>query len=204
MKQKERTKRTKERILEAALKEFGEKGYAGATIGEICEKYNISKGLLYHNFDSKATLYLACVSRCFDEVTAYLTAQTTDADLKQYMKCRVRYFLDHPLDARIFFEAVLQPPSGLEQEIKIRKKDFDLFNQQVYHKAISKLPLRDGITETIALEYYSIMQEMFNGYFNSQAYAGKDFSAKIAAHEEKLAQILDIMLYGLAKKENIL
>ena len=61
--------------------------------------------------------------------------------------------------------------------------------------------LRKGITEATAMEYYAIMQEMFNGYFSSPAYAGKDFMVKIADHEEKLAQMLDILLYGLAKKE---
>ncbi len=67
-------------------------------------------------------------------------------------------------------------------------------------------PLRDCLyamvlQETIALEYYAMIQEMFNGYFSSPAYAGKNFIAKIADHEEKLAQMLDILLYGLAKKE---
>ena len=122
-------------------------------------------------------------------------------DLQQYMKKRIRYFSEHPLYARIFFEAILQPPAGLEMEIKKRRKNFDQFNQHIYCKAIARLPLRDGITETIALEYYAMIQEMFNGYFSSPAYAGKNFMAKITDHEEKLAQMLDILLYGLAKKE---
>ncbi|MFR8003414.1 MAG: TetR/AcrR family transcriptional regulator [Hydrogeniiclostridium sp.] len=201
MKQEEKTERTKNRTIEAAIKEFGKKGYASATIGTICSKYGIAKGLLYHNFTGKKELYLACVSRCFDEVTEYLKAQETDMDLQQYMKKRIRYFSEHPLYARIFFEAILQPPAGLETEIKKRRKNFDQFNQHIYCKAIARLPLRDGITETIALEYYAMIQEMFNGYFSSPAYAGKNFIAKIADHEEKLAQMLDILLYGLAKKE---
>ena len=50
MKQEEKTERTKNRTIEAAIKEFGKKGYASATIGTICSKYGIAKGLLYHNF----------------------------------------------------------------------------------------------------------------------------------------------------------
>ncbi len=86
MKQEEKTERTKNRTIEAAIKEFGKKGYASATIGTICSKYGIAKGLLYHNFTGKKELYLACVSRCFDEVTEYLKAQETDMDLQQYMR----------------------------------------------------------------------------------------------------------------------
>ena len=201
MTQEEKTERTKERILEAAMHEFGEKGYTAATIGAICGAHGIAKGLLYHNFAGKEELYLTCVSHCFDEVTAYLKAEETGADLQRYMERRIHYFSEHPLHARIFFEEVLQPPAGLEAEIKKRREAFYRFNQQIYREAISALPLRKGITEATAMEYYAIMQEMFNGYFSSPAYAGKDFMVKIADHEEKLAQMLDILLYGLAKKE---
>lgn len=50
------------------------------------------------------------------------------------------------------------------------------------------------------LEYYAIMQEMFNGYFSSPAYAGKDFKTVVADHEDKLAKMLDLMLYGIAER----
>lgn len=43
MTKEEKTKRTKERILEAAIKEFGAKGYTSTTVGTICEKYGIAK-----------------------------------------------------------------------------------------------------------------------------------------------------------------
>ena len=121
--------------------------------------------------------------------------------MHRYMERRISYFSEHPLYARIFFEAILQPPDGLEVEIKKCRKNFDQFNQHIYRQAISTLPLRDGITEAVALEYYTIMQEMFNGYFSSSAYAGKNFMTKVTDHEKKLAQMLDILLYGLAKKE---
>lgn len=61
MKKAEKTERTKERILQAAMEEFGRKGYAAATIGAICSEHGIAKGLLYHNFVGKDDLYLACV-----------------------------------------------------------------------------------------------------------------------------------------------
>ena len=88
MKKAEKTERTKERILQAAMEEFGRKGYAAATIGAICSEHGIAKGLLYHNFVGKDDLYLACVSRCFDDVTAYLQGQNLGADLHRYMEYR--------------------------------------------------------------------------------------------------------------------
>ena len=64
MKQQEKTQKTRERILAAALEEFGRKSYDAAAINSICEAGQIPKGLLYHNFKNKDQLYLACVALC--------------------------------------------------------------------------------------------------------------------------------------------
>ncbi len=200
MTQEEKTYRTQERILKAAIEEFGTKGYTAATISDICSKHNIAKGLLYHNFASKEELYLACVSHCFDEVMAYLQEHNREFELQCYMENRFRFFSTFPLYARIFFEAVLQPPENLKSEIEERKKKFDEYNRSVYRHALANLTLRKGVTEKDALEYYEIMQEMFNGYFSSSAYAGKDLQFLSCEHENRLAKILDLMLYGIAEK----
>lgn len=201
MKKEDKTERTKERIIQAAMQEFGTNGYAAATIGAICSGHSIAKGLLYHNFKSKDILYLACVSRCFSEVTAYLKAQNIGADLHRYMERRLVYFFEHPLCARIFFEAVLQPPASLKAEIKACKSCFDAFNRSVYQTALSGMTLRSGVTLEDALAYYEIMQEMFNGYFSSPSYAGKDLKTLVTEHENTLAQMLDFMLYGIVEGE---
>lgn len=47
-----------ERIINAALKEFGKKGYKNATTDEIVKEANISKGALFHYFNNKKDLFL--------------------------------------------------------------------------------------------------------------------------------------------------
>ncbi len=44
---------SRQKILEAALELFGTKGYANTTITDIVKKASISKGLVYHYFESK-------------------------------------------------------------------------------------------------------------------------------------------------------
>lgn len=201
MKKQEKTELTRERIIRAAVQEFGTNGYALTTVNAICGNHAIAKGLLYHNFKGKDGLYLACVSLCFDEVIAYLKTRDVRNDLQEYMQARFRYFSEHPLWARIFFEAVLQPPAALSDSIKIIKEEFDEFNRSVYRAALSRLPLREGVTEADAMEYYESMQEMFNGYYNSPAYEGKGLESAMADHECRLAKILDFMLYGIAERK---
>lgn len=163
MKKAEKTERTKERILQAAMEEFGRKGYAAATIGAICSEHGIAKGLLYHNFVGKDDLYLACVSRCFDDVTAYLQGQNLGADLHRYMEYRFRYFSDHPLCAGLFFEAVLRPRrprlchSGTKESVR-PTEPADLSRGAVRDEAAQGSHRSGGPWNT-----YAIMQEMFNG-----------------------------------------
>lgn len=200
MKKQEKTELTRERILQAALAEFGDHGYRMASLNAICSGHDISKGLLYHNFTGKDGLYLACVSRCFECVTQALREQALRADLEEYMGLRLAYFSRHPRTARIFFEAVLQPPPALAEEIRVRKAEFDRFNRQFYQEALARLPLRAGVTREDAMAYFEIMQEMFNGYFSSPAYSGTDFQALITDHENQLSKILMLMLYGIAER----
>ncbi|MDD7795550.1 TetR/AcrR family transcriptional regulator [Clostridium sp. 'White wine YQ'] len=47
-----------ERILNAAIKEFARKGYKNTATDEITKEANISKGALFHYFNSKKDLFL--------------------------------------------------------------------------------------------------------------------------------------------------
>lgn len=47
-----------ERILNAAIKEFAKKGYKNTSTDEIVKEANISKGALFHYFNSKKDLFL--------------------------------------------------------------------------------------------------------------------------------------------------
>lgn len=202
MKKEEKTELTREKILNAAILEFGSKGYEGASLNNICKDNGISKGLFYHNFKSKDEIYLLCVGRCYDTITAYLQEQNVDSDMHQYMEIRFEFFSKHPLYARIFFESVLQSPKHLIEEIRALKKDFDDFNMKTYRLELSKLTLREGVTEQEALEYYNMVQNMFHGVFQYGVFQNEDFTTLINEHETKLAKILNLMLYGIAKEES--
>lgn len=199
MKKEKKTELTRERIISAAMQEFGKNGYAASTLNAICSSDKISKGLLYHNFRGKDELYLICAKRCFQEVADYLQSLEKPVGLHQYLEKRYQYFSEHPLCAHIFFEAVLQPPEGLADAIRELKSPFDAFNRRIYRDALSGIKLRSGVTTESALAYFEVMQEMFNGYFNSPAYAGKDLDIVMATHEDELMKMLDFMLYGIAE-----
>jgi TetR/AcrR family transcriptional regulator len=55
--------RSRERILEAALVEFGEHGYAGARIGAIARRAGVNQQLISYYFDGKEGLFRALSER---------------------------------------------------------------------------------------------------------------------------------------------
>lgn len=206
MKQSEKSKITYEKIINAAVIEFGTKSYDNASINNICSDNNISKGLIYHNFKNKDELYLCCVELCYKEITAFLSSSEYNSEdpnenIKKLMDRRFQFFRDNPYYSNIFFNAVLQPPKHLIDEIKHIRKDFDNFNFYQYKKIIKSVELREGVSEDEALEYFFALGEMFNGYFGSKAYKNCDFNSLVYDHEMQLSKILNIMLYGIAKEK---
>ena len=183
------------------MDEFGKHGYAGAALNNICTS-GIPKGLLYHNFKSKDELYLTCVGICFDGLTEHLKKADIGSNLQKYMSARFGYFKKHEKEARIFFDAVLQPPEAMREQIQALRAEFDELNSELYREILSSVTLRDGVLYEDALRYFAMQQAMFNGYFSSPAFCDLPFEEKISIHEAKLSQTLDFMLYGIAERRS--
>lgn len=201
MKKEEKTELTRQKILVAAVKEFGSKGYSGASMNTICE-CGISKGLLYHNFKSKDVLYLSCVELCFQLLTQCLKEAQIGNDLEKYMRVRMRFFKAHTMEARIFFDAVLQPPEALREQIHDLKKELDELNRELYREILGSVQLRQEISYEEAMSYFVILQDMFNSYFSSRSFRNLSLSDKMEIHERDLPKMLDFMLYGIARRDS--
>jgi AcrR family transcriptional regulator len=55
----------KEKILEASLEEFAEKGFDGARVDRIAESAGVNKALIYYYFKSKEQLFVAVIDYLF-------------------------------------------------------------------------------------------------------------------------------------------
>jgi len=58
-----RSEVTRQKILDAAMDVFSEVGYAAAGLGEVIERAGMTKGALYHHFDSKEALATAIIEQ---------------------------------------------------------------------------------------------------------------------------------------------
>lgn len=208
MKQSEKTKNTYNKILQSAIEEFGKNGYDNASINTICNKYSISKGLIYHNFKNKDELYLRSVEECFIKFVEYLKERDYSNNnawktMKKLLELRQEFFEKFQNYQNIFFGAVLSPPNHLIKEIQIIRKEYDEFNIEKFKELLKGVKLRKGITEEMAISYFLAYQEMFNGYFQNKIYNSKDLLSASKEHDLKLLPILDVMLYGIVSDEEL-
>ena len=67
----QRSERTRRRLLDAAREVFRRHGFADASMEEIAQRAGVSRGPLYHYFDSKQDLFAAV----YEEVEQALAAE---------------------------------------------------------------------------------------------------------------------------------
>jgi AcrR family transcriptional regulator len=65
MTQEERSEKSRQQILDAALKLFSHKGYGATSVRDIAEEAGLSKGNVYHHFPDKETIFRALLDRYF-------------------------------------------------------------------------------------------------------------------------------------------
>ena len=205
MNQKEKSKISQDKILNAALAEFGTQSYENASLNNICNDNNISKGLIYHYFENKDELYLHCVRICFEDMVAFLShnlqiSNDFNTDMKAYIDLRYRFFSENPYYSNIFFNIILQPPKHLVAQIKELRSAFDELNISYFKAALNSITLRDNFTQDEAINYFLIFQEMFNGYYQSKVYENSDLNTLMKDHEIQMTKLLNIILYGMAKE----
>ncbi|HSP17337.1 MAG TPA: TetR/AcrR family transcriptional regulator [Thermoanaerobaculia bacterium] len=68
-KQEERSERSRQHILDAALKLFSHRGYGATSVRDIAEAAGVSKGNVYHHFEDKETIFRALLDRYFQAMS---------------------------------------------------------------------------------------------------------------------------------------
>lgn len=72
---KKRTKLRKEEIVAEATRLFAERGYEGASMGDLAERVGLRKASLFHHFPSKDVLYATVLEQLLAGVKASILAE---------------------------------------------------------------------------------------------------------------------------------
>ncbi|MGN0659043.1 MAG: TetR/AcrR family transcriptional regulator [Emergencia sp.] len=206
MKQKEKSALSRQRILDAAMEEFSQKGYEGASLSAVWAKKGLSKGIVYHHFKDRDALYLSCVGICFEAACAYLREAADSLSgspytrLQDYFDARLRFFAENPLYLGIFTDAVFSPPEKLRSEISTLRQEFDALNIAVLSDLLKSQPLRPGLSADTLVSDFRMYMDYFNMRFGTDSSRGRPARDLLKEHEEKCHRHLDILLYGVLER----
>lgn len=203
MKREEKNQQTKRRIMDAALTEFSTQGYAAGSTNTICAAQDISKGIIYHYFETKDELYLACVNECFQRLTEYIRDNMPERDnaessLEDYFAVRAKFFYSNPVYQRIFGEATLSPPAHLRDEIQKCRQCFDDLNIEILEQLLTFFSLRQGVSKNEVIEIFRQFQDFISAHYQMSKTEGTAFDV----YEEKCRKALNILLYGVIERKD--
>jgi AcrR family transcriptional regulator len=73
---RKRKRLRKEEIVAEATRLFAERGYEGASMGDLAERVGLRKASLFHHFSSKDVLYATVLTQLMDSVQSAIVAAT--------------------------------------------------------------------------------------------------------------------------------
>jgi AcrR family transcriptional regulator len=152
-----------EDIIRAALEEFLEKGYEGASMEAIARRANMSKGGLYHHFNSKDEILLACNQK-LDEPLNQLRQQTEKISsasraLTWYVKKYLEYWINHEREI-VFYSLsmtkVLDSPGLWKMYETYIENSIDFF-RNLFQRGIDAGEFMDHSANESALTFMSAL-----------------------------------------------
>ena len=105
---------TRERLLAAARRLFGERGYEGTSIESVLEASGVARGALYHHFPSKAELFDAVLADVLIEIAERSAAAAAGhKDPLEGLRAGSHAWLEMALDPAIQRIALLDPTTAV-------------------------------------------------------------------------------------------
>lgn len=117
-----------DRILNAAIKEFAQRGFKDASTNEIVKEANISKGLLFHYFSNKKKLFLFLFDYGLElgmkEIYSKIDMDEEDLfiRLRQVSMAKMELLRKHPELIDFFQTAFFEDSNEVKEEIQKRIK----------------------------------------------------------------------------------
>jgi AcrR family transcriptional regulator len=197
-------------ILTAAIHEFAVRGFDQASTNQIAKASGVSKGLIFHYYDSKEKLFEASVNEALDfsmkefnfdkwDLTGDLIKKLRDLCEQELLFCR-----NYPDIYRLMITAFTRSPKPLADKMSKLFGELTSMAPQFFRRFIDSLNLKDDV-DTDVLQ--AVFQSHYN-YYSSQSmgYLTEHPEAPIDDVKPIIDQFLDMLamsLRGLVKDEQM-
>lgn len=119
----------RDRLLDAALRLFAQKGFESASVRELAEAAEVTRPTLYHHFGSKEGLYLELAERLCSSVEdsilhSMVPQGTARVRLKSFMLNILDSIIEDTGNQRFFFVISLDPRRNILSSFHERMRNF--------------------------------------------------------------------------------
>ncbi len=190
-----RGERTLRKILDAALEEFGERGFADSSIVGITTRAKVALGSFYTYFDSKEAVFEALVRdmsmRVRDHVAPALEGATNSFDAeRRALAAFLRFAAEHKQVYRLIDEAEFVDPTG-----------FRVHYETTAERIASRLAAghsRGEIAQDLTAEHLDVLAWAIMG---ANVFLGLRFAIWDSADPNRVADVVSRLLRrGLASR----
>jgi AcrR family transcriptional regulator len=117
----------RDRVTDALLREFADKGYQRGSLDEVAKKADVAKGSLFQYFENKLEMFTYACFTTGERVAGALTpgllalpATTRLFDKLEYLlRSWVRYFRDNPVDRGMLFANLFVADPTIRQDVRL-------------------------------------------------------------------------------------
>lgn len=198
------TEDKKQRILEACILEFADKGYEKASTNAIVKDAKISKGILFHYFGNKKSLFLYVVEYCLQllitEYKKYPLQKFGDIFDRILELGVIKLKITHanPKISKLILQAFMNTPEGIRSVIQDKYKQLSSeFLPQIF-KDIDSSKFRNGVNPQKALEIVVLFLEALQEKYTKD-YLGREqeLLGDMDKIMEEYKEYIEILKYGM-------
>jgi len=105
---------TRARLLKIARTLFTKRGYAGTSLEEITRRAKLTKGALYHHFESKQAIFTAVYLQVEEELAEQVLSATEGVAVERRLKVGFATYLDLCTDPTVGQIVLIDAPSAVD------------------------------------------------------------------------------------------
>ncbi|MEK8050958.1 TetR/AcrR family transcriptional regulator [Ideonella sp. DXS22W] len=192
--------RTMADILAVAMREFADKGLAGARIDEIAAATRTSKRMIYYYFGSKEGLYVAVLEEAYRQMRVIESGlQLDDLPPEQALRTLVAFTVDyqlaHPEFIRLVMTENIHRGEYLAQSQSIRELNVPAIEglRRVYQRGVAAGVFRAGVDPVdlhMSISALSIFNVANRHTFSLIFQRDLESPAAIAARRESIVEMV--------------
>jgi AcrR family transcriptional regulator len=160
--------KTRDKLLEHALRLFADRGYAATSIREIIEAAEVTQPTLYYYFSNKQSLFTTLVEQHYAASQDLLTQELGSAagcvsKLKLLLNASFLHCCRNPLAARLMFQTYFGPKVAEIERVleRVTKQRFEMV-VDIMKAGLASGELRQSDPQFLALGFCCLMDQMLN------------------------------------------